>query len=315
MAPATNGSMWVSDFRGDVLLLSPSGATTPVDITGGWAVTSDPSGDLYVDTYYSGVIYKVTPAGTVTTFASGWVGLYGMAYGPDGDLYVSTGSVIYKIAPGGSYSVFATGAGGDSFAFDSSGNLYSGSNNNIFKIAPNGSSSLFATVAGATFLGLAISPFSHTLFASSANNGDLYSFSAGGAATPVLTTAQLPGSTTVFAGIAFDPFGDLYLCDWGSSNLFKLAGADGTIARPTNLTVTPGLGSLTANWSSTSGAGTFLCTLMYGYNAPSSFHEVVTTTSCAFYGLDPGTVYGISVAATIDSVVVGPSVVAFAQPL
>ena len=92
------------------------------------ALAFDRSGNLFAADYWGHTISKITPDGTVSTFASGFSGrLDGLAFDAVGNLYVVNldGYVIEKITPGGSISTFATGEvwPGD-LAFDQSGNLY-----------------------------------------------------------------------------------------------------------------------------------------------------------------------------------------------
>ena len=76
-----------------------------------------------------------------------------------------------------------------------------------------------------------------------------------------------------------------------------LASAPSSVA---NLTVSPNASTLSANWSTSSGATSYTCTLFYGYNNPSTFAETVTGTTCSFSGLAAGNGWGISVVATGD---------------
>ncbi len=53
--------------------------------------------------------------------------------------------------------------------------------------------------------------------------------------------------------------------------------------------------NLTASWQAGITSGPFVCTLLYGLNAPSSFTVRTNSTSCTFYGLSPSTPYGVRV--------------------
>jgi sugar lactone lactonase YvrE len=148
-------------------------------------IAFDPSGNLYVSETFGSVIRKISPDGTVSTFAgtgkSGTSGDGGpalradllnpgpLSVGPDGALYVITGdSRVRKIAPDGNISLVAgtgTGTGlnrsqGDGglavnatlnepgeVAFDRQGNIYIAdtSNARVRKIDTNG---IITTVAG-----------------------------------------------------------------------------------------------------------------------------------------------------------------------
>src|SRR4051812_3156370 len=82
-------------------------------------------GDLYVGDVGSNSIFKFTPDGTKTTFASGLNGPAGLAFDSKGNLYATDGfgSTIFKFTPAGEKSIFASDleypAG---LAFDGSGN-------------------------------------------------------------------------------------------------------------------------------------------------------------------------------------------------
>ena len=79
----------------------------------------------------SGIIYKFTPAGGRTTFASGLTNPEAVAVDNAGNLFVSAGivgestGVIYKFTSGGVRSTFAFGVSPFApMAFDSAGNLF-----------------------------------------------------------------------------------------------------------------------------------------------------------------------------------------------
>jgi hypothetical protein len=81
----------------------------------------------------------------------------------------------------------------------------------------------------------------------------------------------------------------------------------------TNLGVTQSGAALSATWSPSVGATSYVCTLLYGFNAPSTFTTTSMTSTCTFNGLSTSTPYGVSVVA------IGPdgtsgSVSAFGTP-
>ena len=59
----------------------------------------DPSGDFLVGVPDWGIIYKVTPGGSVSSFVTGLAGIEGLAVGPSGTIFVSSGptGLLYKI--------------------------------------------------------------------------------------------------------------------------------------------------------------------------------------------------------------------------
>jgi hypothetical protein len=137
-----------------IVRITPGGSVsifaTAVDNPDGLAF--DRSGNLFVANYYAQTISKITPDGTVSTFASLSSGrLTALAFDAAGNLYVVCldGYVIQKITPGGSISTFATGeVWPNDLAFDQSGNLYVADYiaNRVEWVGPAGGSvSTFAT--------------------------------------------------------------------------------------------------------------------------------------------------------------------------
>lgn len=108
-----------------------------------------------------GRVTKVTPNGTKTLVASG-LSFPSVALDSAGNLFVSNqgNGDIYKYTPHGAQSTFATvGSGGNNgMAFDQAGNLFlATAAGPIVKITPDGAQSTFATVPGIP-AGLAFGP-------------------------------------------------------------------------------------------------------------------------------------------------------------
>src|SRR6267143_621928 len=83
--------------------------------------------DLYDADYSSGTIFKFTPDGTKSTFASGLSNPRGLAFDASGNLFEADGTsnTIFKFTPNGTKSTFASGLSGPAgLAFDASGNLF-----------------------------------------------------------------------------------------------------------------------------------------------------------------------------------------------
>jgi sugar lactone lactonase YvrE len=85
-------------------------------------------------------VVRVSPDGRSTPFVTGILNATGLAFNPDGDLFVTSraeGSV-YRIDAAGEFSVYAEGMGvATGAAFDSEGNLFVGDRSGtIFKIDP-----------------------------------------------------------------------------------------------------------------------------------------------------------------------------------
>jgi sugar lactone lactonase YvrE len=133
-------------------------------------IASDASGNLFVGDYQNNLVWKVTPTGVATKFATIGSGqlLAGVAVDASGNVYVSDllANVIYKATASGVVSVYAgtPGAAGSAdgtgaaaqfnapigLAVDGSGNLYVADqdNNAIRKIGPGGIVTTFAGAAG-----------------------------------------------------------------------------------------------------------------------------------------------------------------------
>lgn len=82
----------------------------------------DSSGNLYVTDNVNGSVRRITPAGSVSTFASGLTDPNGIAIDAAGNLYVTETSlyILTRITPGGIKSVFA-GTSGSSGSTNGSG--------------------------------------------------------------------------------------------------------------------------------------------------------------------------------------------------
>src|SRR4051812_23150744 len=105
------------------LLVRIAGA---VAMFGGLLASSAARADFLSVGTLSGNILTLSPTGTVSTFATGFGFVEGLAFDGAGNLYVSNGiDSISKVTPGGAVSTFATGfVNPYGLAFDNSGNLY-----------------------------------------------------------------------------------------------------------------------------------------------------------------------------------------------
>ena len=122
--------------------------------TGGLEI--DDQGNVYLGDYGETLggdpgttIYKITPDGSQSIFASGLAGAAGNTIGPDGSFYQSNfqGGKISKILADGTKSDYATGMSSPSgLVFDDARNLYVANcgNNSIKKVSPQGEVSTFA---------------------------------------------------------------------------------------------------------------------------------------------------------------------------
>src|SRR5438876_457121 len=118
--------------------------------------------NLFMSDGYSGIshtlgnIYKFTPNGVRSTFASGLSYPYALAFDSAGNLFVTAwgnpgvAGYVYKYTSHGVRSTFAELGAPLGLAFDSAGNLlvmdeWSGK---IYKYTPNGVRTVFATIPG-----------------------------------------------------------------------------------------------------------------------------------------------------------------------
>lgn len=86
-------------------------------------------------------IVRISPDGLGTPFVSGILNPTGLAFDPDGELYVTSRAEgnVYRIDAGGEFTVYAEGMGvATGAAFDADGNLFVGDRSGtIFKITPS----------------------------------------------------------------------------------------------------------------------------------------------------------------------------------
>ena len=89
-------------------------------------------------------IVRISPEGLGTPFVSGILNPTGLAFDPEGELYVTSRAEgnVYRIDAGGESTIYAEGMGvATGAAFDAEGNLFVGDRSGtIFKIAPGQSS-------------------------------------------------------------------------------------------------------------------------------------------------------------------------------
>lgn len=182
-------------------------------------------GDLYVAQASGGYVYKFTPTGEKSTFASGIYQPVALAFDRAGNLFVANSgasgcipevecppkpSTIIKITPDGMQSTFATLQASQllGVAFDGAGNLFVSTGNSIVKIAPNGTQSTFASqLHGAWPLAF---DRSGNLYAAVNPVGpsSILKFAPDGTSTTFLTFPA-PGSSII--ALAFGASGDLFV--------------------------------------------------------------------------------------------------------
>ncbi|HVF71323.1 MAG TPA: NHL repeat-containing protein [Chthoniobacterales bacterium] len=180
------------------------------------------AGDLFEADFSSGIIYRFTPGGTRTVYASGFNGPEGLAFDTSGNLFLSeTGTgIIYKFGTDGTQTIFASGLNGPaSLVFDSAGNLFDADffGGVIYKFAPNGSRTTFATGLN----GPANLAFNSAgdLFEADFQTGTIFRFTPGGTKTIFASNVGRPH------GLAFDSNGNLFVADFQGGTILRFTPA------------------------------------------------------------------------------------------
>jgi sugar lactone lactonase YvrE len=186
----------------------------------------DANGNLYTPNYLSSDINKVTPDGTVTTFATLPAGSFpvSLVFDVSGNLYAadSQNFQVSKITPDGTVSVFAdlpVNSFPTGLVFDDNGNLCVSVNGaQLMKIAPDGTQSTLATASGSTLNGryLAIAPLVEL--------------------SPIAIEGGFPATGTVWLNIPESAPGSTVLLSSGNPSFVSV---------PTSLTFPPGITSMT----------------------------------------------------------------------
>jgi sugar lactone lactonase YvrE len=178
----------------------------------------DHEGNIYV-TYSGGrgqkvpvAIYKIDTNYTVKPFLAELMNATGMAFDPQGQLYVSSryDGTVYRVAPNGTMTTYAEGMGvATGIAFDREGNLYVGDRSGtIWRIAPDRQIFVFATLEpSVAAYHLAFSP-----------EGVLYVAGPTTSSFDNVYSVDPHGTVSVFyrglgrpQGLAFDVQGNLYV--------------------------------------------------------------------------------------------------------
>jgi sugar lactone lactonase YvrE len=191
----------------------------------------DGDGNIYV-TYSGGrgqkvpvAIYKIDTNYNVKPFLPELMNATGLAFDPQGQLYVSSryDGTVYRVSPSGSLSTYAEGMGvATGIAFDKQGNLYVGDRSGtIWRIAPDRQIFVFAT----------LEPSVAAYHLAFAPDGTLYVTGPTTSSFDAVYAVDPHGTVSVFyrglgrpQGLAFDAAGNLYVAAsaGGRSGIVKI---------------------------------------------------------------------------------------------
>ena len=223
-----------------------NGAASAARFNYPYGVAADGAGNVYVAETTQ--VRRITPAGVVSTVASGFSLAAGIAVGPDGNLYVTDNGAgrVYRVTPNGGFvGSVATVSTPWGIAVDSSGFLYVASlgTHRIHLIDPNGNVSVLAgdrqgyfdgTGTNARFsfpTGVALDAARNVYVADWGNN--------------VVRRITPTGVTTTYArglfgpsGVVSDAAGTLYVSDY--EHVIRRVTTDGEVTIVAGLAGSPG---------------------------------------------------------------------------
>jgi hypothetical protein len=192
-------------------------------ISGAGDLSLDKSGNLYVSVFQSSNVYKITPAGAISSFATIQNPL-AQTIDPNGNLYVvSEVQYVYKITPAGTKTLIGTEIG-DVFgiAVDQNGNAYLANayNNAVDKMSPQGVVSEFDSVFFRS--GIALNK-KGTLYVEGSSEANLT-----GSGLGVIYSMTQPNITTTIAS-SLDYSGHIQMTFDSSNNLYFTTYSQGTL--------------------------------------------------------------------------------------
>jgi sugar lactone lactonase YvrE len=176
-------------------------------------------------------LYRVTRFGEVEPFAEGILNPTGLAFGPDGDLYVSSRheGIVYRVDMQGHVSQLATNLGiATGLAFDALGQLYVGDRRGaIYRVSETGQARVIAKLSpSVTASHLAFGPDEHLYisFPTLAGEDSIYRL------TPAGEVQIFVSGLGRTQGIAFDVEDNLYAIAYtgGEGGVVKIT-PDGTL--------------------------------------------------------------------------------------
>ena len=161
------GNLFVANYKFTILKFNSSGVGSEfvnANLAGFVDIAFDSGGNLLLLTWNSG-IHKYTPSGAGSTLSSPQ-GLQGLVLDSADNLYFDCSGTIYKMTLAGSKSTFATSNRGEclDLAFDSAGNLWAAQNYRIARFTPSGVESELCSYPAVTRpTGLAIKATSNSV--------------------------------------------------------------------------------------------------------------------------------------------------------
>lgn len=195
-----------------------------------WAASFAQTQVLYVGDSGDGTIKRVDLSGNVSTYATGFSNIYGLAGDASGNLYISSTTThkVVMIDPSKNVSDYATNFLGTSnllgMTFDTAGNLFVADvSAGVYKVLPGGSASLWAT--GMSYPRDVAFNNSGVLYAVGGYNPmSMYSIASNGTATLFASQAASAG----FQSIAFDSADKAYV--GGSNSTFYYITTSGVVS-------------------------------------------------------------------------------------
>jgi len=263
-------ALWRVSASGAVSALAGTGSHAgAADGTAGAAqfgaprgVAKDSDGNLYVGDTGKNAVRKVTPAGVVTTLATGLSYPDALAFDAAGNLFVGGNCAIWRVAPGGGVTVAAGQPGtcgavdGDAastrlatiyaLAVDASGNIFASDASGLHKITPAGASTMVLASNGTNVDGPAgtarVSTIEALAFDAAGNllaaqPGAVRRIAPDGSVSTLAGVANLMGGIDGqgaaarldwLNGMALDAAGNVYVSDVQLSTVRRIA-PDGTV--------------------------------------------------------------------------------------
>jgi sugar lactone lactonase YvrE len=195
------------------------------------------AGDLYLADTSDRAVFKYSPEGTRSVFASGLYQPVALAFDRRGNLFVADSgsgippmeSTIFKFTPDGSKSSFAdlglTVPLG--MAFDGAGNLFVSSSHDILKFTPDGTQSTFASDVDGVWA-LAFDKLGNLYAANNASGANsIMKFAPDGSSS---TFVAFSGPGQSITAMAFDREGNLFAQRGGSILRITPGGVQSTFA-------------------------------------------------------------------------------------